>query len=266
MADSIVSFSQSLAQSLVDSEEQFPVDFELAWQWLGYSTKQKAKNKLTRNFEKNIDYLTKWLSVAHSNGLTASRTEQIMLTIDCFKSLGMMAGTEQGKEIRKYFLNCEQIVKQVIPAQNDRIRELELQIALTQAETQKALAEKSVLDTRHLIVSTCPEPVQQKILGYKEVVKVEYRDRQFTGEIMINDGSTVNKSELCKRYGILTPQGKPDYRRLNSALQATGILDCTEAWQLTASIQENQQFLREYLPTLDHLILNNNSRQLWLGE
>lgn len=66
-------FTQELAQQFVNSEEQFPIDFELAWQWLGYSTKQKAKNKLSRNFEKNIDYLTKWLSVAHSNGLTASR-------------------------------------------------------------------------------------------------------------------------------------------------------------------------------------------------
>ena len=111
-------FSLVLAQELIESDQQFPINFADAWQWLGYSTKQKAKNKLTRNFEKDLDYLTKWLSVPHSNGLTASRTEQIMLTIDCFKSLGMMAGTEQGKLVRKYFIECEkkwELTKQHFP-------------------------------------------------------------------------------------------------------------------------------------------------------
>lgn len=38
--------------------------------------------------------------------------EKIELTVECFKSLGMMAGTEKGKAIRKYFLECERIAKQ----------------------------------------------------------------------------------------------------------------------------------------------------------
>ena len=39
-------------------------------------------------------------------------SEFIKLTIDCFKSFGMMAGTEKGKEIRRYFLMCERQLKQ----------------------------------------------------------------------------------------------------------------------------------------------------------
>lgn len=106
-----LSFSQDLATSLYESKNSHPVNFDDAWKWLGYSTKQKAKDKLTGNFEKGEDYLTEWLNVPHSNGLTASRTEIITLTVDCFKSLGMMAGTSQGKSIRKYFLECEKIAK-----------------------------------------------------------------------------------------------------------------------------------------------------------
>lgn len=104
-------FSIELAKSLIESAEEFPIDFEKAWVWLGYTRKDSAKEKLTRNFDKNLDYSAKWRSVAHSNGSTASRVEQIMLTIDCFKFLGMMAGTDQGKQIRKYFLECEKIAK-----------------------------------------------------------------------------------------------------------------------------------------------------------
>jgi anti-repressor protein len=234
---------------------------------LGYAKKQNAKNKLLNNFEQNIDYTLTHVRVnSTQQGFKGGRpSEDIRLTIDCFKSLGMMAGTEQGKEIRKYFLNCERVVKEVIPAQVDRIRELELQITLSQAETQKALAEKSVLDTRHLIVTTCPEPVQQKILGYKEVVTVEYRDRQFEGDRLINDGTTVTKTELCDRYGLKTRNGKPDYKKLNALLKETGISELSDAWQLAASIQESQQFRRKYLPTLDRLV-DDSSRQMWLGE
>ena len=78
----ILTFNQESAIALYQSNDEFPVNFEDAWQWLGYSSKQSAKKKLLRNFEKGIDYLSKWMSVAHSNGLTASRTEEIHLTIE----------------------------------------------------------------------------------------------------------------------------------------------------------------------------------------
>ncbi len=54
-------FSHELALTLVRSERPFPVDFNDAWQWIGYSTKQKAKNKLLGHFEQGVDFLTEWL-------------------------------------------------------------------------------------------------------------------------------------------------------------------------------------------------------------
>ena len=103
-----LAFNQELAIALYESTENFPVDFDDAWQWLGYSTKQKALNTLKNNFEEDMDFLTKGLKTS-----TGGRpSDFIVLSIDCFKSLGMMAGTEQGKAIRKYFLECERVVKQ----------------------------------------------------------------------------------------------------------------------------------------------------------
>ncbi|MGL5065742.1 MAG: hypothetical protein ACRC62_37715 [Microcoleus sp.] len=117
MANDIIAFSQDIAQQLFDSPESFVVDFDLAWVWLGYTRKSSAKRKLELNFIKDIDYCTKWCNVPHGNGLAASKVEQIMLTIDCFKSFGMMAGTSQGKEVRSYFLNCEKAAKFGYPRQ-----------------------------------------------------------------------------------------------------------------------------------------------------
>lgn len=101
-------FNITLAQEFVESNDPFPVDFDLAWQWMGYSAKQKALSTLKNNFDIGVDFLTKGLKT--SSGGRPS--ELIVLSIDCFKSMGMMAGTEQGKIIRRYFLDCEKIAKQ----------------------------------------------------------------------------------------------------------------------------------------------------------
>ena len=101
-------FNISLAQQFVESDDPFPVDFDLAWQWMGYSTKQKALSTLKNNFDLGTDFLTKGLKT--SSGGRPS--ELIVLSVDCFKSMGMMAGTAKGKEIRKYFLECERVAKE----------------------------------------------------------------------------------------------------------------------------------------------------------
>ena len=107
-------FSHELALALTQSANEFPVDFDDAWRWIGYNKKQQAKNKLTNNFEPDVDY-----KVFTQTGVNSTQqriqggrpSEKISLTIDCFKSLGMMAGTENGKEIRRYFLDCERQAK-----------------------------------------------------------------------------------------------------------------------------------------------------------
>ena len=163
----------------------------------------------------------------------------------------------------KSFSEAKQVIKTVIPQQNDQIRELELRLQLAQAEAQKALAEKSVLDTRHLIVATCPEPMQQKILGFGVVKEIEYRDRIIQDNQVINDGSTVNKTALCKRYGFTTKAGKPDYAKLKKHLESLRIPDY--AWENVSSVRDNQELRRDYLGELDKMIMDD-SRQLWFVE
>ena len=113
----MATFDLAIAQSLYDSNDRFPVDFDNAWKWLGYSQKQKALRMLIGGqFDETLD----WQS--HPNGGNcaldvsafepARRTDKYYLTVDCFKCLGMMARTEQGKQVRRYFLECEKSHKE----------------------------------------------------------------------------------------------------------------------------------------------------------
>jgi phage regulator Rha-like protein len=206
-------------------------------------------------------------SVVNSSGAT-NITSFVYLNEDqATYIMTLSKNTEQVRRCKrvlvKSFSEAKQVIKTVIPQQNDQIRELELRLQLAQAEMQKALAEKSVLDTRHLIVATCPEPMQQKILGFEVVKEIEYRDRIIQDNQVINDGSTVNKTALCKRYGFMTKGGNPDYAKLKKHLESLKIPDY--AWENVPSVRDNQELRRDYLGELDKMIMDD-SRQLWFGE
>jgi phage anti-repressor protein len=107
LQQSAIAFTREMAQSILECDREFPIDLDEAWQWLGYSTKQKALQFLKNNFEEGEDFLTQRLKTS-----TGGRpSDSIVLTIECLKSFGMMTGTSQGKQIRKYFLQCERVAK-----------------------------------------------------------------------------------------------------------------------------------------------------------
>lgn len=103
-------FSIELAKSFLDSDEQFPVEFDNAWQWLGYTRKDSALDTLKSYFEEGLDF-----SGCNRKSSQGGRpSHSYCLTVDCFKQLGMLARTNQGKLVRQYFLECERVAKQAI--------------------------------------------------------------------------------------------------------------------------------------------------------
>lgn len=130
-----------IALILYESEEAYPVDFEVAWQWLGYSNKGNAKRFLVKNFVENEDYRVIRIEKSASGGGLTHR-EDIYLTANCLKEMGMMSGTTKGKEVRNYFLQCEALAKQankVIPQLQQQIQQLQQNFELLQSQIQKLL-------------------------------------------------------------------------------------------------------------------------------
>jgi phage anti-repressor protein len=106
-----LNFSPEQALELFNSTDEFPVDFDVAWQWIEYGRKADAKvHFLKCNFLEAIDYKVYRKAPENSNG--GRPTEKILLTVDCFKMWAMMANTVQGRLVRQYFLECEKIAKQ----------------------------------------------------------------------------------------------------------------------------------------------------------
>ena len=138
-----MNLSEELVLVLLQSDKEFPVDFDDAWQWLEFSTKGNAK----RSFENAgfVDGIDFEVFIQNDKNPLGGRPEQIIyLTIDCFKTWAMMVNTDKGKQVRRYFLNCEKRLKEI----------LEEQYRTQQNQKRKTLIGKMVSDG---IVSRYPK-------------------------------------------------------------------------------------------------------------
>lgn len=105
--------SLDIVLAAINSDQEFPINFDVAWQWLQYSRKDNAKRHfLNCDFLECTDY--KVFLNYEENATPGRSSETILLTVDCFKSWAMMSNTSRGKEVRKYFLECEKIAKQKV--------------------------------------------------------------------------------------------------------------------------------------------------------
>jgi phage anti-repressor protein len=99
---------------IAESPEPYPVDFDDAWQWVGYSRKDHALRALRDNFEEGVDYhLPNNGEVVKREQGGGTQPAKYFLTTDCFKAFCMMAGTEKGKEVRQYYLAIEKKYREV---------------------------------------------------------------------------------------------------------------------------------------------------------
>lgn len=105
--------TQDFVFAALDSQEEYPIDFDDVWQGVGYSTKQKALERLIATHTEGLDFLTLGLKSSTGGRPRAS----IGLTVDSFKSFCMVAETEEGRKVRQYFIQIEKAYRTQLEAQ-----------------------------------------------------------------------------------------------------------------------------------------------------
>jgi phage anti-repressor protein len=119
----------------------YPINLEHVFKMIGFAHKRNAKRTLENNFTEGEDYKVTMLPREHGK----FAEDIIMLNVDTFKNLCMLAKTEHGKRIRKYYVKLENIYNQIIQTE---MVEQEKQLIEKQKElelTKKQLELKSKL-------------------------------------------------------------------------------------------------------------------------
>ncbi len=121
-----------------DDTNEFIIDLDNTWAWLGFSQKDKAKRLLIKFFKENTDY--KYLIdpniKQNKKGSGGHNKETIMLNIQTFKRFCMKAETKKADEIHDYFIKLEKILHQTVDEQS---KEFSNQIKSIEIKTIKTI-------------------------------------------------------------------------------------------------------------------------------
>lgn len=165
------------------------------------------------------------------------------------------------------FEEAKQVVKTVIPHQSERIRELELQLAIAQAQNSTVLAQERLMLRSESIVTMHGVSMLAMIQGRpnavvieKEVVKETVMVDENLNPVATFDG--IGITEIAKRLGFT---GKNANQQCKKWLQSVGIKD--EDWRQEMTAHASAKLPREILPKLKQMwAQRKGNRQMLIGE
>ena len=108
------------------NKNDFVIELENIWKWLGFARIDPAKRVIEKNFVINIDYKI----VFHQpvENLKGGRPkEKILMNINTFKKLCLKSDTKKADEIHDYFIKLEETLQEVIAEESNELKQ-QLQI------------------------------------------------------------------------------------------------------------------------------------------
>jgi hypothetical protein len=134
---------EPILQGIAHSTLKYPVNFDIVWKYLLYSTKGSAMRalelpELKIELKKEKGVFNREVKKANSEEAKIGRpNETIMMTVDGFKLFAMLARTTRGSQVRQYYLSLEKQVHALKRSIDDGDVEL-VQTSRKRARTEAA--------------------------------------------------------------------------------------------------------------------------------
>ena len=156
-----------------DKTNDFVLDLDEIWEWLGFKQKVNAKVILEKNFKCNIDYkiIAPQEGGSNINVLNTiaqqdfqskkhggQNIKKIFLTIKCFKSLCLKAQTKKASEIHEYYIKLEDVLHEVLEEESNELKQKLLKkeniILEKEKEIEKTIIKQFPLNTECIYFGT----------------------------------------------------------------------------------------------------------------
>ena len=198
-----------------DYENDYVIDLDNIWQWLGFGQKVNAKRLLEKNFSINKDYKLLLCQLAKQSSAPKGghNKEVFMLNINTFKKFCLKSETKKADEIHDYFIKLEQILQEVVIEESNELKQQLLQITDektkeydTKLEKQKVLEREKILLKEYATIGSIIYIIKVKTfengqyivkLGEsRRGIKDRYNEHKAKfGECLLLDCFAVNKSK-----------------------------------------------------------------------
>ena len=126
-----------------DAKNDFVIDLDSIWKWLGFSQKVNAKLLLEKKFIIDKDYKKLLLLQQKQNEKIhgGHNKETFMLNIETFKKFCLKAGTKKADEVHEYFIKLENIMFEIT---KEECSELKQQLQEIENIKNKEMEEKVI--------------------------------------------------------------------------------------------------------------------------
>ena len=193
----------------------YPINLEDVFKMIGFANKENAKRTLKNNFTEGEDYKKLLVRTDEQVQTLLVRTDEqktkdnrgghnqeiVMLNIDTFKNLCMLAKTDKGKQIRKYYVKLENIYNQIIK------EEIESKDKLLEEKEQLLIEQEKLINELELKPET--EGFSSRVPGEIYCIrdktkpghmKIGIADKTITRVDQLNVGSSTHSLEMYSKF------------------------------------------------------------------
>ena len=186
----------------------YPINLEDVFKMIGFANKGNAMKTIKSNFTKDEDYKIMLFHTEKRKNEGGFNKEDVMLNIDTFKNLCMLAKTDKGKDIRKYYVKLENIYNQLMKEElNEHKSKLEeKEQLLIEQETQLQENAKLIND---LELKPETEGFSSRVPGEIYCItdttksghmKIGIADKTITRVDQLNVGSSTHSLKLYTKF------------------------------------------------------------------
>uniref|UniRef100_A0A6C0IDI4 MSV199 domain-containing protein n=1 Tax=viral metagenome TaxID=1070528 RepID=A0A6C0IDI4_9ZZZZ len=186
----------------------YVIDLDNVWQWLGFSQKVNAKTCIEKYFVIDKDYkiiLNPHLREQKVDGRGGHNKQTIILNVKTFKMLCIKADTKKSNEIHEYFIKLEELLQLIVQEESD---ELKRQLQQKDAVIQQNESEKNELATK-LSQSEEDNRLLQKRDNVPMIYIYNIDTRAEKPELKI--GYSINLHSRIKPYKQICKYGKIEF-------------------------------------------------------
>jgi len=194
----------------------YVIDLDNVWKWLGFSQKAMAKRTLEKYFviEKDYKCLLCRSAEQKNEGRGGHNKETILLNINTFKLFCIKAETKKANEIHEYFIKLESILQEIVQEESNELKQQLEKINNTLDEKEKEIQEKEKLledkDNEKNVLLT--ENEMLKNTTTKDPIIYIYQTDTRKGEkYFLKIGSTENFNQRAKPFNQVNPFGRMVY-------------------------------------------------------
>lgn len=245
----------------------FIVNLDNVWKFIGFSNKANAKRLLKHNFTENIDYKIALIRCDErknkevfirsdenpkSNDLGGRPQETIMLNINTFKKLCLKANTENSDKIHDYYIKLEIVYNELMKEQLEKKDQLLENNKKELQQTQQQLKKERIHKNQIL---------RRKYYDMKPGDAIYlYKDDENNERSLLKIGKSKNISEREKVYSNMSKSGSIIYvkRCLNCDLTESLLHHLLDKYRIN-SMQEwfelpSEEFGKQIIDTIINLI------------